>query len=144
MFKINQLNFTILYSNVIITKYGYLVALPNGPKFANTTTWNSSSILVTWPVPSDKDITFTVKCFICKNDKDIKCIEPCNGKVVFSPGNSGLKGRVSVSGLQPGTKFKFKVYGVKEMNHKVDISDWNFVETYGTTNEGKRRISRYV
>ncbi|KAK3730312.1 hypothetical protein QZH41_015353, partial [Actinostola sp. cb2023] len=111
-------------------------ALPKGPNFANTTTWNNTAILVTWPPSTDDSITFTIECFVCKDEQDKKCVEPCGRKTTFHPMDSGLKSSVSVSGLKPGTHFKFKVYGVTDLNRAADVSSWNYVVTYGRTKKG--------
>lgn len=91
---------------------------------------------MSWPPASDKTITFSVECFVCKNDKDKKCVELCNSKTKFHPGKSGLKSRVSVSGLKSGTRFKFHIFGVTQLNEKVDKSEWKYVVTFGKTKKG--------
>ncbi|KXJ16090.1 Ephrin type-A receptor 3 [Exaiptasia diaphana] len=111
-------------------------ALPSGPKSINTTTWNRSSILVSWIPSRDKALAFTVECFMCKNDKDKKCVEPCNSKTIFHPGKSDLKRQVLVSGLKSGSRFKFLVFGVKRLNQKVQKSEWKYSVTFGNTKEG--------
>lgn len=103
------------------------------------TTVNSSTVQITWPAvkSNNKSFTYSIDCYLCKDEKDKECVEECGDNVVYYPAKDGFRTTSAmVSGLPSGGNFKFKVYVVTKINTAVGRRLWKYTAVYGKTKEG--------
>ena len=93
---------------------------------------------INWtPSPDDINGTlrYSVDCFRCKSHKDRECKNPCGPQLKYHPSKDNITdAKVTVSGLQSGTFFLFRVYSVNELNQQEkDRDKWNYAEVFVKT-----------
>lgn len=90
------------------------------------------TVQLTWPGAKvekelQNSLLYDVECFRCK-ESNCQRLNTCKN-VAYKPGRYNLtKTAVEISNLQPGHRYKFKIYPKTVINKFIDKKEWVFSE----------------